>query len=250
MKKKTLVDFFRDASIAHGTYYNYSKVEYNGCDQKIEIICPIHGSFFQTPNSHLSQKCGCPKCGKEKSTELKKYTTREFIMHAIEIHGEKYDYSKSMYGKDNKENVEIICKKHGVFLRTPNAHLSDKQGCPKCRASKGELKIMKFLEDKGIQYVHQMKFDSLKTPSKYANRRLPFDVGIPSKKMLIEFDGPHHFRVGAKLGKHISTEKDLKRIQLTDQMKTEWTANNGWRLFRIPYTQMNNIEIILENEIV
>ena len=29
--------------------------------QKIEIICPIHGSFFQTPTSHLSGS-GCLEC--------------------------------------------------------------------------------------------------------------------------------------------------------------------------------------------
>jgi len=40
-----------------GTYkYDYSKVNYIGKDEDVEIICPIHGSYFQAcvqQTSHL-----------------------------------------------------------------------------------------------------------------------------------------------------------------------------------------------------
>ena len=29
----------------------------------VEVICPIHGSFYVTPNNHLKD-CGCPKCSR------------------------------------------------------------------------------------------------------------------------------------------------------------------------------------------
>jgi hypothetical protein len=29
----------------------------------LEIICPIHGSFYQTPNAHIYSANGCPDCG-------------------------------------------------------------------------------------------------------------------------------------------------------------------------------------------
>ena len=37
----------------HGDKYNYSKVEYVKAKIKVCIICPKHGEFWQTPDSHL-----------------------------------------------------------------------------------------------------------------------------------------------------------------------------------------------------
>ena len=47
----------------HGDIYDYSKVIYgNNAHSKVEIICKEHGSFYMSPNSHLSKKTKCPKC--------------------------------------------------------------------------------------------------------------------------------------------------------------------------------------------
>ncbi len=59
--QKCLEDFESKSNIIHSNKYDYSKVSYIGARQKVEIICPIHGSFWQKPNTHLSG-CGCPKC--------------------------------------------------------------------------------------------------------------------------------------------------------------------------------------------
>lgn len=56
-------DTFVDRARAiHGNKYDYSKVDYKRSDEKVEIICPVHGSFFQTPHSHIILKQNCPKC--------------------------------------------------------------------------------------------------------------------------------------------------------------------------------------------
>lgn len=57
-----------------GEFYDYSKVNYTGGDNKITIICPIHGEFTQSPRDHRKGH-GCKKCGKEsyKNTCLKNY---------------------------------------------------------------------------------------------------------------------------------------------------------------------------------
>jgi len=57
--------FIEKARDVHGDKYDYTKINYNGSWQKIEIICPEpgHGSFWQTPHGHLDGR-GCPKCGK------------------------------------------------------------------------------------------------------------------------------------------------------------------------------------------
>lgn len=66
----TKEQFIENAIKIHGNKYNYSKVEYILSNQKVIIICPEHGEFLQTPNSHSSQECGCPVCNSSKG-ELK-----------------------------------------------------------------------------------------------------------------------------------------------------------------------------------
>ena len=53
--------FIEKARKVHGDKYDYSKVEYKGCRNKIKIVCPIHGEFWQTPYKHLQGR-GCPHC--------------------------------------------------------------------------------------------------------------------------------------------------------------------------------------------
>ena len=45
----------------HNNKYDYSKVLYNGDNQKVEIVCPEHGSFFPIPFNH-KRGSGCPQC--------------------------------------------------------------------------------------------------------------------------------------------------------------------------------------------
>lgn len=60
---KSISKFIEDAHITHGNKYDYSKVVYTRAKNKITIICPVHGEFEQTPDSHLYGR-GCPKCAK------------------------------------------------------------------------------------------------------------------------------------------------------------------------------------------
>ena len=60
-KKLTTDECIKKFKILHGEQYIYNKVEYQNSCTKVCIICPEHGEFWQTPNSHLLG-CGCPKC--------------------------------------------------------------------------------------------------------------------------------------------------------------------------------------------
>ena len=62
---KNLLDInllIKRANIIHKNKYNYSEVEYEGCDKKVTIICPIHGSFSQSMYGHVRSGNGCPRC--------------------------------------------------------------------------------------------------------------------------------------------------------------------------------------------
>ena len=59
--RKTTEQFIAEAKDVHGDKYDYSKVEYKNNHDKVCIICPIHGEFWQYPKDHLL-KSGCKKC--------------------------------------------------------------------------------------------------------------------------------------------------------------------------------------------
>ena len=149
MKKLTKEQFIERAVKVHGDVYDYSRVNYINNRREIEIVCKIHGLFLQTPSNHIDLIQGCPDCGEIQRRESNTFTKQEWIDAAKLIHGDLYDYSKTIYdGCENK--VEIICKKHGSFHISPNNHIhNSKSGCPTCSQSKRELK-MKIRSDNSI----------------------------------------------------------------------------------------------------
>jgi very-short-patch-repair endonuclease len=62
---------------------------------------------------------------------MKRLNTYEFIKMAKGRHGDTYDYSISEYTTARKK-IKIICRKHGVFLVSPDNHIRNKSGCPSC----------------------------------------------------------------------------------------------------------------------
>lgn len=121
--------FIEKAINKYGNKYDYSIVDYKNNSTKVNIICPIHGLFEQTPNGHLSGR-GCFRCGGLKISNSKTKTTEQFIKDANIKHLYKYDYSKVNY-VGNKIDVIIGCDIHGYFNQCPNSHLSGR-GCPEC----------------------------------------------------------------------------------------------------------------------
>lgn len=110
----------------HGDRYDYSKVEYTTAKEKVEIACKEHGSFYKSPDNHLSGQ-GCPKC----QSDLKTKSLDQCVEDFKKVHGDTYDYSKVLYINWSTK-VEIMCKEHGCFYQSPNSHLSG-NGCPKCQ---------------------------------------------------------------------------------------------------------------------
>lgn len=114
----------------HNNMYDYSKAIYTKSRGKLLIICPEHGEFTKTPETHLKGE-GCPKCSAQVKADKLRFTKKDFIIKAKKVHGNKYDYSKVIY-KQNKQPVIIICKLHGEFEQIPHNHTQG-SGCTKCR---------------------------------------------------------------------------------------------------------------------
>lgn len=216
-RKLSNKEVIRRAVKIHGDKYDYSLVNHTEYHTKICIICPIHGSFQQTPFQHIYKKCGCKKC----FNETKAKPINQFIIDAGAIHNNRYAYSliHKEY-KNARSKVRIICNKHGVFQQTINNHLRGR-GCPKCKY-KTQTYIynvcQEMFPDYDVKYSYR-KFNWLRI-SKYGT--LELDIYVPEIKLAIEYDGEQHFKpvcfgsVSLKKAK-----RNFSEIQKRDEMKNK-----------------------------
>lgn len=81
-------EFISRANKIHECKYSYEFSEYTDMDNKIKILCPKHGEFFQRPYDHL-QGHGCPRCGTIISLseiEIYKFLCDELGSDKVEYH--------------------------------------------------------------------------------------------------------------------------------------------------------------------
>jgi very-short-patch-repair endonuclease len=123
---KPLIDFnyIKNQSINNwGDKFEYLSIDNN----KITLTCKEHQrTFTQSIKSHLLKKNGCEKC-----LSIKKYisSTRvksklKFIEDAINLCGDKFDYSKVDY--INNKTPVIIIFNNKEYRQRPDSHLSGK----------------------------------------------------------------------------------------------------------------------------
>lgn len=125
-KKLTTEEFVAKARAVHGDRYGYDLVEYLGSHSKVQVVCLEHGVFEPSAKRHLAGG-HCAKCvwaGQVLSTEA-------FIVRAQAVHGDKYDYSSTVYRR-SMEKVSIRCKDHGQFLQMAGDHMLGR-GCYQCQ---------------------------------------------------------------------------------------------------------------------
>ncbi len=147
-KKIPLETFIKTAHQAHNNRYDYSQSVYNGYNNEIEINCPDHGMFKQTPHKHIKGS-GCESCN------IKDDKTDKFIKECNIIHKNKYDYSETIY-KASKLKVKINCPIHNEFEQLAKNHKSG-QGCPKCRTSSSKLVFDKKIKPGLELFIHKAK---------------------------------------------------------------------------------------------
>ncbi len=122
--RHSTTEWIIEAEKTHGDRYDYSKVVYARANDGVTITCKEHGDFEQRPSDHLAGQ-GCSKCGGRHQ-----HSTAEWIIEAKKTHGDRYDYSKTVYVR-SKDKVIITCKEHGDFEQVAHNHLTGK-GCAKC----------------------------------------------------------------------------------------------------------------------
>lgn len=217
-------DFIEKAKLVHGDRYNYSEVIYQHSQIKVSIICPMHGEFEQTPSNHL-QGQGCPVCKSNQIGDKFRSNIDEFIIKANKIHNNKYLYLENNY-INALTKIKIKCKKHGEFYQTPSAHLQG-QGCPICKASRGELAIKTILNKHKIKAKPQYRLPDEKYLLKY-------DFYLPELNILIEFHGRQHYEHRTFFHK---TLEDFKESQKRDNFKKSLAWEKKIPLLEFNYKQ-------------
>ena len=230
MKRLTTEKWIQQAKAVHGDKYNYSITMYTTAKNKLKVICPLHGEQEMLPHHHIKGH-GCPECGRKQIniSNGKQLTQEEFILKISNL--KDLSFEKTIY-KNKRSNVIVTCKEHGDY-ETKAEMLLKGCGCPKCKSSKGEDKIRKWLEENNIIYIPQMSFPSCKNQKK---RNLYYDFFIPSKNLCIEYDGKQHFTEI----KYWGGKEGLEKRILNDQIKTEFCKEKQISLRRISYK--DNIE--------
>lgn len=129
----TQEEFLKRSLDRHGSKYDYSKSIFVNTNDKVCIICPIHGEFWQSPRHHFRSN-GCYECGRKStsSKNRKSISKKTFIKISKNNQLETYDYSLiPEIIPTGSTKVKIICPEHGVFEQIARFHMKG-TGCNKC----------------------------------------------------------------------------------------------------------------------
>lgn len=103
--------------------------------------------------------------------------------------------------------------------------------------SKGEQRIIDFLEANDIPYIREYFFKQCKLRKSQA--LLFFDFYLHKHKIAIEFDGQHHF-IAIN-----GNEETLKYQKYRDKIKDNFCKRKGIKMVRIDYKHIRNTETMI-----
>lgn len=211
--------------------YKMLSKEYINAHEKLLIQCD-ENHIYETTYNCFQRGQRCPECNKEKMKNLKTHSY-EYIKTYIENEG--YRLLSKTYEK-SKKKIKLLCPNNHEWNVTFD---SFQQGhrCPICNISKGERRIMDWLDKNNIKYIYsQPYFNNL---IGIGGEPLRPDFILVDYNMWIEYDGDFHFR-------KVYYNDNYETIQTHDNLKNNYAIKNGWKLIRISYWDFDSIEEILE----
>ena len=240
--------FIKKAKRIHGEKYNYDNIIYKNASTKIEIVCKLHGSFFQLPCGHLNGY-GCAKCAPLERNQNKPKSTEKFIEDAKKIHKKFYNYSLVDY-KGAHIKIEIICPKHGSFHQKPLGHLNGK-GCSKCvyHISKPETEFLNYLKIPDIKENRQ-KFISPYKIDGYKNNKIfeflgDYFHGNPNKYNSVNYNQICHKTFGELYENTIQKFNKLNDLGYSIYYiwESDWNLWNKGKINTFPIKKYNKNKI-------
>lgn len=175
-------DFVQQASLVHRDRgYDYSHTVYRSRNECVTIVCPAHGAFEQIAKVHLEGGI-CQTCKRDSMS----FDTAAFVERACAVHGDRYDYSPTIYTRW-REHVIIRCPKHGPFHQRPREHVTDRHGCPQCGVDSHRSTQDEWVERARV--VHGDRYDYSRT--EYINGRTKVTIICPAHGPFDKKPGEH-----------------------------------------------------------
>jgi len=189
----------------------------------------------------LKQENGCPKCGYQSSSLQRKLSKEKieiklnnFIYNEYEILNlnEYVDvHSKNLRVKHIKCNSEFLTRGRNLFY--------NKNLCPTCIKSLGEIIIENYLKENKIDYKIHYREKNLKGVKEKNN--LEFDFVF--NNIRLEYNGEFHYEQDNFKNNRLNEQLE------NDKLKEKFAIENNLFFVIIPYWEKENIPYIL-NEIL
>ena len=179
-------EFIERARKIHGSKYDYSKVNYITNRDKVCIICPKHGEFWQTPGNHIDGRCGCPKCQSSRLENSVRVLLEENNIEFIPQKSLRDLTNEIMGGQPQKidfflphHNICIECQGEQHFFPVTFGKMS-KEKAKKQYERNTELDKFKFkaLTQQDYDIVYFFKFNNLKYENGewYKDKKCFYDI--------------------------------------------------------------------------
>lgn len=225
-------------------------INYSSPMTKVWIKCQekdYHRSYY-TSCGHFSDNHRCPYCStfRGKVHPLDSFGKLLEDLNLLWIWSDKNEKSLYEYTVMTKQKAWFKCldEKHEDYYRNINNSVTCNFRCPNCQSSKGEIRINEYLKTNNINFKSQYRIRECKD-----KRALPFDFAIFLNNELhsiIEYDGMQHSIPVNFSGSLKDMMANFELTQKRDKIKNDYCNENNIKLIRIPYTDYDNIEKILD----
>lgn len=217
--------------------------EYTGNEKPINCKCKKCGHIWTTlPKVLVTNKSGCPKCGREKASKNETKSQEDFVDELSVRNPNLIVTGKYI---TSKTNIQCTCKVCGtVFSATPSNLLNGNTGCPRCNMSRSELMMLQTLDKFGISYKQQFQINDCRFIG-----TLKFDAFDVNNNIGFEYNGEQHYIPIDFAGRGNDwAKKQLELTQSRDNAKIKYCEENKIPLIIIPYWERNNMESFLLSE--
>lgn len=205
------------------------------CQCKCGTIKTVSARALKTG---MSTSCGCLQKEHVSNALVKDLSNQVFgYLKVIERAGSQRPKNGEKHNVRAMWLCECECKRQ-VVVTGESLRNGDITSCGCKKISKYELYTMQYLDSIGyvrdIDYIKEKTFDGLKG---LGGQNLRFDFYLVLKTgetVLIECQGEQHIRPAKWFG----GEKYFKKLQVHDDIKRKFAADNGYRLIEVPYTKV------------
>ena len=214
----------------------------------LEYINSEESCYYLKENVNLKHSqdkilCSCKYCGRDTKKTMKEYIrgTKCYCLSGTEKktlaqYQKEIEDGYQVLEYNGMNNLGLFRHECGFIYKAKPIH----HKCPKCKKAKsiGESVILSTLKKYEIDYIQEFGV-------KIEEHNLRFDFYLPSKNMMIEFQGIQHFWSI----KYFGGEQRFQKQQYYDFLKKQYCEQNNIFLLEITYLdlQNNDIEHILLN---